>query len=180
MTYIPDGNVKWIVIHYSATPVESDFSAADIDAMHIRRGFREIGYHKFIRKNGVVEKGRDLSQPGRFEQGAHSLGENDASIGICYEGGVYASDVDTGLDTRTAAQKAALVRVIRDMLDRYPGAQVVGHRDMPGAATQCPGFDAGAWWDAVNKPRDAAPTKEPSGIVAAILAALRAIFGGKS
>lgn len=146
MTYRPDSNVKWIVIHYSATPIESDFTAADIDAMHRKRGFKGIGYHKFIRKNGVVEKGRDLSQPGRFEQGAHSKGENDASIGICYEGGVHKAAPNVGLDTRTEAQKRAMKRVIRELLDRYPNAKVVGHRDMPGAATQCPGFDAAAWW----------------------------------
>jgi N-acetylmuramoyl-L-alanine amidase len=175
MTTLVQKDVRYIVIHYTATAVESDFSAADIDAMHKRRGWRGIGYHFYIRKNGSIEKGRPLR-----ERGAHVKGHNHHSVGICYEGGVHASDPHTGLDTRTDAQKAAMVRVIRDMLDRYPGAQVVGHRDMPGAATQCPGFDAGAWWDAVNKPRDATPTKEPSGIVAAILAALRAIFGGKA
>jgi len=153
MTYRPDENVKWIVIHYSATPIESDFSSADIDEIHRRRGFREIGYHKYIRKSGLVEKGRDLDQPGRFEQGAHSLGENDVSIGICYEGGVYASDLDTGLDTRTDAQKESMIRVIDELLQRYPNAEVIGHRDMPGAATQCPGFDAAAWWASVIKSR---------------------------
>ena len=179
MTYRSDDNVKWIVIHYSATPVESDFSIADIDAMHRRRGFKEIGYHKYIRKSGLVEKGRDLTKPGLFEQGAHSKGENDASIGICFEGGVYADSPNVGRDTRTPEQEAAMIRVIRDMLDRYPDAQVVGHRDMPGAATQCPGFDAGAWWASVAADSQT-PTKEPSGLLGAILAALRAIFGGKA
>jgi len=179
MTYRSDDNVKWIVIHYSATPVESDFSIADIDAMHRRRGFKEIGYHKYIRKSGLVEKGRDLTKPGLFEQGAHSKGENDASIGICFEGGVQRSDPNKGLDTRTDSQKEAMIRVIRDMLDRYPNAKVVGHRDMPGAATQCPGFDAGAWWASVAADSQT-PTKKPSGVVGAIVAALRAIFGGKS
>jgi len=50
MTYQPDSKVLWIVQHYSATPIERDFTAADIDAMHRARGFREIGYHYFIRK----------------------------------------------------------------------------------------------------------------------------------
>ena len=50
MTYQPDSKVRWIVQHYSATPIERDFTAADIDAMHRQRGFREIGYHYFIRK----------------------------------------------------------------------------------------------------------------------------------
>jgi N-acetylmuramoyl-L-alanine amidase len=173
MTYLPDSNVKWIVIHYSATPIEQDYTAADIDAMHKKRGFKEIGYHFFIRRNGLVEKGRDLSQPGRFEQGAHSKGENDASVGICYEGGVVMGDPNTGFDTRTEAQEAAMIRLINDLLVRFPNAKVVGHKDMPGAATQCPGFDVRSWWAEVNKP-------EPqTNILSAIISALLSIFGAK-
>jgi len=174
MTTLVQQDVKYIVIHYTATPVERDFSAADIDRMHKKRGWKGIGYHKYIRKSGLVEKGRPLR-----EQGAHVRGHNHHSVGVCYEGGVYADSPNVGRDTRTPEQKAAMIRVIQELLDRYPGAEVVGHRDMPGAATQCPGFDAGAWWDDVSKPKPA-PAKQPSGILGAILAALRALFGGKA
>lgn len=150
MTYIPDSRVRYIVIHYSATAIESDFTADDIDAMHRRRGFKEIGYHYFIRKDGTVEAGRDLTQPGRFEQGAHSKGENDESIGICYEGGVRKSAPNVGFDSRTDKQKQAMELLIKELLKtRFSGAVVKSHRDMPGAATQCPGFDATRWWDEV-------------------------------
>lgn len=159
MTYRPDSDLVWIVIHYSATPIERDFTAADIDQMHRLRGFNEIGYHYFIRKDGTVEKGRDMDQPGRFEQGAHSQGENAASIGICYEGGVSAAAPNTGYDTRTRAQKVAMEALILTLLDRFPKAIVEGHRDMPGAATQCPGFDARAWWSEVTARRVAELTK---------------------
>jgi len=153
VTYHSDNQVKWIVIHYSATPVENDVPMATIDEWHRQRGFREIGYHYYIRKNGQVELGRDLSQPGRFEQGAHSKGENDASIGICYEGGVYAHEPKVGRDTRTQAQIETMIRLIDDLRERFPGAKVEGHRDMPGAATQCPGFDAHTWWEQIQKER---------------------------
>lgn len=152
MTYWLDSTLKWIVIHYSATAIETDVTAADIDRWHRERGYAEIGYHYFIRKSGLVETGRDLSQPGRFEQGAHSFGENDVSIGICYEGGVTRAEPNKGFDTRTAAQKASMVKLINELLMRYPNAMVTGHRDMPGAATQCPGFDAAAWWLSVSVP----------------------------
>lgn len=149
MTYLPDKAVTHIVVHYSATPMERDFTAADIDRMHRKRGFREIGYHYFIRKDGSVETGRDLSQPGRFEVGAHSKGENEQSVGICYEGGVRAARPNVGFDSRTPAQTAAMIDLIDMLMQRFPGAIVEGHRGMPGAATQCPGFDARAWWDGV-------------------------------
>jgi N-acetylmuramoyl-L-alanine amidase len=174
MTYAPDSAVTAIVIHYSATPVEMDVTAEDIDTMHRRRGFKEIGYHWFIRKDGTVEMGRDLSSPGRFEVGAHSKGENSSSIGICFEGGVTRADPNTGFDSRTPAQKRAMIDLIQKMQARFPGAVVRGHRDMPGAATQCPGFDATAWWDEVQR-----KAHKPSPL-AAIFAALAAFFNRKA
>ncbi|MFV1644949.1 N-acetylmuramoyl-L-alanine amidase [Phaeobacter sp. JH20_41] len=157
MSYKPDGQVKYIVIHYSATAVEDDVSADDIDRMHKRRGFRKIGYHWYIRKSGSIEMGRDLSQPGRFEAGAHSEGENSISVGICFEGGVRKGAMNAGFDSRTPAQTRAMIELIDKMLERFPGAVVRGHRDMPGAATQCPGFNATAWWDEVQRKRNARP-----------------------
>jgi N-acetylmuramoyl-L-alanine amidase len=171
MSYAPNSAVTYIVIHYSATPVEVDFTAADIDVMHRERGFREIGYHWFIRKDGSIEVGRDLSKPGRFEIGAHSKGENDQSIGICFEGGVTRADPNTGFDSRTPAQKRAMIDLIRKMQARFPGAVVRGHRDMPGAATQCPGFDATAWWDEVQR-----KAHKPN-LLAAIINAILSLFG---
>lgn len=180
MTYLPDSRVVDIVIHYSATAIENDTTIQDIDRMHRKRGFRETGYHFFLRKSGLVETGRDLSQPGRFEVGAHSLGENDASVGICFEGGVTRAAPNVGFDSRTPAQTAAMIKLIYDLKERFPNARVTGHRDMPGAATQCPGFDAGAWWASVEArpdPVPATPTKTTSPF-AALFAAIAALFGG--
>lgn len=157
MSYKPDSAVLWIVIHYSATAIEKDYTIGDIDAMHRARGFKEVGYHWFIRKDGSIEMGRDLSKPGRFEVGAHSKGENSRSIGICFEGGVTQARPNDGFDSRTPAQTRAMIELIDKMRDRFPGATVTGHRDMPGAATQCPGFDVRAWWDKVEADRQRPP-----------------------
>lgn len=173
MSYAPDSQVGYIVIHYSATPIERDFTAHDIDQMHRARGFSKIGYHYFIRKDGTVETGRDLSQPGRFEVGAHSKGENSVSVGICYEGGVRASSPNVGFDSRTDEQKIAMVATVKKLLDRFPRAVVKGHRDMPGASTQCPGFDAAAWWDGVAKGLAPKPKANPVQVARWRLAAIR-------
>lgn len=173
MNYRPDHQVTHIVIHYSATAIEDDYTAADIDKWHRNRGFREIGYHFFIRKDGTVETGRDLSQKGRFEVGAHSRGENSQSIGICYEGGVTRANPKTGFDSRTPAQTRAMIELIDAMHERFPDAIIEGHRDMPGAATQCPGFDARIWWDGVIAKRN-----KPN-ILETIFKAIAALFGGK-
>ena len=123
-----------IIVHCSATPAGKDFGAADIDRWHRARGFRRIGYHYVVRLDGSVEPGRPES-----EQGAHCLGHNACSIGVCYIGGL-ASDGRTPRDTRTPAQKESLARLIADLRRRYPGVSVHGHREF--AAKACPCFDA--------------------------------------
>lgn len=112
-----------------------------IDKWHRARGFAMIGYHYVVMPDGNVEHGRPL-----FYQGAHCKehGMNAKSIGICYVGGrkVKGGQVQYA-DTRTAQQKYTLRKLIHFLRERYPGVQVVGHRDFnPGKA--CPCFDAKA------------------------------------
>jgi len=172
----PASAVKWIVIHYSATPIERDVTVEDINAMHIARGFKKIGYHFYIRKNGTVNKGRMVvGTTGDFETGAHSKGENTRSVGIAYEGGVTLDAPNSGFDTRTPAQIKAMVGLIDRLRQHYLDAKVTGHRDMPGAATQCPGFDASAWWADVERKRKP-PTNFFAVIIAIAAAILAAIF----
>lgn len=127
-------NIKEIIVHCSATPEGKDFTTADIKKWHLARGFADIGYHWVIYRDGTVHKGRDESLTG-----AHCTNHNTISIGICYVGG-YASDGKTPKDTRTEAQKAALVKLLKELKARYPQASIHSHRDF--AAKACPSFDA--------------------------------------
>ena len=134
-----------IVQHYSATYPDQDIGRAEIDHWHRRRGFNGIGYHYVIRRDGTVERGRSESQVG-----AHVAGHNADSIGICLVGGLErATGPNVGIDNRTTAQIRAQVELTRELLARYPGAEVIGHRDL--AATQCPGYDARKWWTEASK-----------------------------
>lgn len=126
--------VNKIIIHCSATPAGKPFTAADIDFWHKERGFRCIGYHWVVDLDGTVEPGRPESEPG-----AHCLGQNYNSIGVCYIGGIYRGEP---ADTRTPEQKQALKDLIAILRRRYPGATVHGHREF--AAKACPCFDAAA------------------------------------
>lgn len=123
-----------IIIHCSATAAGRDFTAADIDRWHRARGFNGIGYHYVVRLDGRVESGRPESR-----QGAHCLGQNSNSIGVCYIGGLKA-DGKTPCDTRTPEQKQALLKLVRELKSRYPGVTVHGHMEF--AAKACPCFDA--------------------------------------
>ncbi len=125
-----------IIIHCTATRAGREVRAAEVAAWHRARGFKTIGYHYLIGPDGRVEKGRSES-----EIGAHCLGQNAHSIGVCYVGGLDAGD-GSPRDTRTAAQREALRRLVGELRERYPRATVHGHREF--AAKACPCFDVGA------------------------------------
>ncbi len=74
--------ISLIVIHCSATRVDRDFTAKDVDTAHRFRGFSCWGYHYYIRKSGQIEPMRDEDTVG-----AHARGFNAISLGVCYEGG---------------------------------------------------------------------------------------------
>ena len=55
--------ISLIVIHCSATRVTQDFTFEKLEACHLARGFRSIGYHYYITKDGVIYPGRPESCP---------------------------------------------------------------------------------------------------------------------
>lgn len=128
--------IKEIIIHCSATPEGKDYTVQDIRRWHKQQGWSDIGYHYVIYRNGHIEPGRDVDI-----QGAHCAegGHNRNSIGVCYIGGC-AADGKTAKDTRTLAQKAALLSLLMDLKAMYPGVKIYGHRDF--ARKDCPSFDA--------------------------------------
>ena len=153
--------ITHLIIHCAATPNGKVFTAKDIDNMHAKRGFirnanlaknsplKHIGYHFFIRINGAVESARRLD-----ETGAHCLGYNSNSIGICL----------CGTDRFTLAQWQALKNLVELRLEQFPHLVVLGHRDTSpdkngnGRADPqewikiCPGFDVKAWLQGGKKP----------------------------
>ena len=127
-----------LVVHCSATEGGKDFGRADIDRWHKERGFDRIGYHYVIRLSGDVEKGR-----AEREMGAHAAGHNARSIGICLIGGLDGMGRPSA--TFTIKQFAALESLLLDLRSRYPKAQILGHRDLPKVAKDCPCFNVRTW-----------------------------------
>ena len=126
--------VTLIIIHCSAVRPGQRSSAQDIDRWHRAQGWKSVGYHFVVRRDGTVETGRRLE-----EVGAHCAGHNRHSIGICYEGGLDSDGRPA--DTRTPAQKQALRRLLEELLAQFPKALVVGHHDL-NPMKDCPCFDA--------------------------------------
>ena len=131
--------IDGIIIHCSATPEGRDVSAVTIRKWHKAKGWNDIGYHYIIRLDGTVEVGRPVEQPG-----AHCTGHNQTTIGVCYIGGV-AKDGKTPKDTRTDAQKASLLELVKTLqtVHRVPSSNIFGHNEFANKA--CPSFDVQVW-----------------------------------
>ncbi len=126
--------ITLIIIHCSAVRPGQQSSAQDIDRWHKARGWKGIGYHYVVRRDGTVESGRPLEQVG-----SHCRYHNRHSIGVCYEGGL--NEAGQFADTRTPEQKRAMRLLITALCKRFPRALVVGHHDL-NHMKACPCFDA--------------------------------------
>ena len=130
-----------IVVHCSAVKPNQTSSAAQIDMWHKERGFKSIGYHYVIRRDGTIEPGRP-----EWLIGAHCQNHNAHSIGVCYEGGLDIRGQPA--DTRTAEQKQTMRRLLGELHERYPRAMIVGHHDLnPHKACPCIENVAKEYWD---------------------------------
>lgn len=124
-----------IIVHCTATPEGRVETVQSIRNMHKAQGWSDIGYHYLIGLNGERWNGRDVNLVG-----AHCVGYNAHSIGVCYVGGVDKNMKEK--DTRTEKQKKALVAILKDLRRLYPLAKIVGHRDLDKKGKACPSFDA--------------------------------------
>lgn len=127
-----------IILHSTATASYLDLDAADIRAMHIQRGFSDIGYHFVVRRNGEIETGRPVDQIGAH---CKAGGHNHGSIGVVWVGGADAHG--NAEFNMTRAQLNALDELLPSLCSFYH-AQLFGHRDF--AATACPSCDVHALW----------------------------------
>lgn len=121
---VPRRETDLIVIHHTA----GDGGLLDVHALHLRRGWAGIGYHKLIQADGTVLAGRPEGMVG-----AHAAKQNDTSLGVALVGNFEQRPP-------TEAQLTALVQLVAAWQRQYgiPAARVVPHRAVtPG--TVCPG-----------------------------------------
>jgi N-acetylmuramoyl-L-alanine amidase len=123
-----------IIIHCTATPESRDVSVETIRGWHLAKNWRDIGYHYVVALDGTIRAGRPEAQIG-----SHVQGHNTGTLGIVYVGGV-AADGKTAKDTRTPAQRTALMELVKALIVKYPTVKkVTGHNQY--AAKACPSFD---------------------------------------
>jgi N-acetylmuramoyl-L-alanine amidase len=134
----------YIVIHCSATRPNQDIGVTELRQWHKAKGWSDVGYHRIIKRDGTVQNGRALDAVG-----AHVSGYNARSVGVCLVGGV--GDDWKPASNYTVPQWKALYATVAALVARYPGAKVVGHRDLLEKRTkECPCFDVRPWWEKVR------------------------------
>lgn len=126
-------NITEIILHYSDSDIKAHDDISVIDDWHKQRGFKctlddgrviHVGYHYFIKSDGTVQIGRPLDKIG-----AHCLGHNKISVGICLH----------GKDKFSTKQFKALATLIQQLLIQFPNSTIHGHNEF--SYKDCPVFD---------------------------------------
>lgn len=129
-----------IVIHHSDSRKDS---VASIDRWHRQKGWDGIGYHLVI-GNGVAMGLGTVEPTFRWRnqrEGAHAGGGdlgrpyNQLGIGICLIG-------KFNEETPDPVQEARLAELCTLLIHHVPtlsAARIIGHGDVPGKDTNCPG-----------------------------------------
>lgn len=132
--------VNEIIIHCTATrPAWGENHSTTWKVKQVRdwhvsgNGWRDIGYHYLIDRDGTVAVGRPVTQTG-----AHTRGHNKGTIGVALFGGHGSSADDDFNDHFTQAQHDALEQLIADLKSDYEITRISGHNDYANKA--CPGF----------------------------------------
>lgn len=116
-----------IMIHCSDSDSKFADDVSNIDRWHLENGWKGVGYHYFIRKDGLIQKGRPDTV-----MGSHVKGHNRYSLGICLHG-----------KKRFAKEQAkSLTKLLKYLKFTYDinNEFVYGHRFFNKDKT-CPNFD---------------------------------------
>lgn len=66
--YVPR-SIQYIVVHCSATRANIPFTEEQLLKCHLQRGFKCIGYHFYITRDGELHHCRPVSEPGAHVRG---------------------------------------------------------------------------------------------------------------
>jgi len=134
--------VERIIVHHAAIPA-GEATLERIRREHVEgRGWRDIGYH-FVVELGPGGVWRVRAGRPTWAEGAHcrASGMNRRSLGVCLAG--YWSPGHDGAPPPEAWR--LLVSLLAALChDRgLVAANILGHREVPGAKTECPGRSFG-------------------------------------
>ena len=136
-------DITEVVVHWTAHFINQDIGAEEIHGQHKTDGFKGIGYHYVIRKDGTIERGRPINKEGAH---AKANGHDKYSIGIAFVGG-YTVNSNSGLanppygkESLNDEQMKALKMFFNAFYKVWPGGQAWGHNDTDPQNEPDPGF----------------------------------------
>jgi len=122
--------VHSVFVHCSDSDRPEHDSWKVVDEWHKDRGWSGIGYHYFIKKDGTIEKGRDLE-----EIPAAQIGHNTGSIAICLHG----RDISKFKEEQYESLRNICIAINNAYKDEKK-IRYRGHREVESGKT-CPVFD---------------------------------------
>ncbi|MCC9071221.1 N-acetylmuramoyl-L-alanine amidase [Flavobacterium sp. F-65] len=126
--------IKYLAVHCTATSQNTSISSIQ-NYWKNQLGWRMPGYHFIIKPDGEVVSLLPIEQVSNGVKGF-----NHESINISYVGGIDEKVIPK--DNRTLAQKASLLKLLKELRQKFPKAIIQGHRDFPNVKKACPSFDA--------------------------------------
>jgi hypothetical protein len=126
-------NPKWIIVHHTGGTDQDPLASTKHHTFEVVNDWHRklwpdftsslgyhIGYHYFVDATGEITQGR-----AETEEGAHTIGKNTESIGICLAG-----NFDRPGEMPTESQERNLVKLIRDVQKRWniQDENIVPHR----------------------------------------------------
>lgn len=130
-------SIKFLVLHCTATPQNTTIESIK-NYWKNTLGWKNPGYHFMIKADGEVVNILPIEQ---ISNGV--AGYNTPSINISYIGGVDAKNQP--IDNRTDAQKASMIKLLKQLKKQFPNVVIQGHRDFPNVKKACPSFDVKGW-----------------------------------
>lgn len=126
--------IKYIAVHCTATPQTTSIDSIK-NYWKTNLGWKMPGYHFIIKPDGEAVKLLSVDEVSNGVKGF-----NSETINISYIGGVNAKNQP--IDNRTPAQKATLLKLLKEFRAKFPNAIIQGHRDFPNVKKACPSFNA--------------------------------------
>jgi N-acetylmuramoyl-L-alanine amidase len=131
-------SIKYIVVHCTATPPTTTVESIKKYWKESRGWGDTPGYHYLILRDGKIIQ---LLDEGKITYGAY--GHNKDSVHVSYIGGI--DENGKPKDNRTDGQKKSMWDKLKELAQKYPQAQILGHRDFPNVKKACPSFDVRKW-----------------------------------
>ena len=126
--------INFLVVHATATPQNTKIESIQNYWKNVLK-WKNPGYHYIIESNGNVVNIHNISL---IANGVANFNSN--AIHISYIGGI--DGVRKPVDNRTAAQKKSLLKLLKELKQKFPNAMIQGHRDFPNVKKACPCFNA--------------------------------------